>query len=245
MRSPKPGIRVPPIFKTLSKIDCLMSFPFLKQTLLKSVSKKIKTLAFSFEKKDLVFFNPEKKMIPPCSDSTAWRKKAIAFVTRCHQHLFGKNNEDPLAYLFSRGFKNEFAKQMLIGWNKYNQERSMENWGFGPGLEKLFLPKGLVVPYIVEKELKSVFIHTFEDDCGKETHMVPGSLSSCMILQTGPDTSEHGKKEPPVLVHDLLEGLLFFQEKKGACIIIHPDLETPLDKDDQRNGEKRRVVGKA
>jgi len=51
----------------------------------------------------------------------------VAFVTRCHQHLFGKNNEDPLAYLFRQGIKNEFAKQMLMGWNKYSQERPMEN----------------------------------------------------------------------------------------------------------------------
>jgi hypothetical protein len=138
-------------------------------------------------------------------------------------------NEDPLAYLFRQGIKNEFAKQMLIGWNKYSQERPMENWGFGSGTEKLLLSKGLVIPYIVEKELKSVFIHSFEDDSGRGTHMIPGSASSCMILQVGPDTPGQGKKEPPVLVHDIMEGLLLFQEKKGPSqIIIHPDPESPL-----------------
>ncbi len=163
-------------------------------------------------------------MKSPCLDTAAWRKKAVAFVTRCHQHLFGKNNEDPLVYLFRQGIKNEFAKQMVLGWNKYSQERPMENWGFGPGTGKLLLSKGLIIPYIVEKELKSVFIHSFEDDGGKETRMVPGSASSCMILQAGPDSS------PPVLVHDIMEGLLLFQEKKKTgCLVIHPDPATPLD----------------
>ena len=165
-------------------------------------------------------------MNPSSFDAMAWRRKAVAFVTRCHQHLFGKNNEDPLAYLFRRGIKNEFAKQMLMGWNKYSQERPMENWGFGPGKGKLFLPKGLVIPYIVEKELKSVFIHSFEDDGGKETRMIPGSVLSCMILQTGAAGSGQEKKQKPVLAHDLMEGLLLFQEVKDAgCIIIHPDPE--------------------
>ncbi len=169
-------------------------------------------------------------MIPSCFDAAAWRKKAAAFVTRCHQHLFGKNNEDPLVYLFRQGIKNEFAKQMLMGWNKYSQERPMENWGFGPGQGKLFLKKGLVIPYIVEKELKSVFIHSFEGDGEKGARMVPGSALACMVLHTGQIKSGQEKKEPPVLVHDLFQGLFLFQEAgDSGCIIIHPDPETPMD----------------
>ena len=169
-------------------------------------------------------------MKPSSFDAAAWRKKAGAFVIRCHHHLFGKNNEDPLAYLFTRGIKNEFAKQMLLGWNKFSQERPRENWGFGPGPEKIVLQKGLVIPYIVEKELRSVFIYAYEEAGPKNTSMVSGSLSSCMVLHTGAERSGPKKKEAPVLVHDLMQGLLLFQEKKEAgCIIIHPDPETPVD----------------
>ena len=160
-------------------------------------------------------------------DAVAWRKKASAFVIRCHHHLFGKNNEDPLAYLFTRGIKNEFAKKMLLGWNKFSQERPGENWGFGPGPEKIVLQKGLVIPYIVEKELKSVFIYVYEPDGAKGAAMVPGNACTCMILENEPGQAG---KVPPVLVHDLMQGLLIFQEKKETgCIIIHPDPETPVD----------------
>ena len=169
-------------------------------------------------------------MKPSSFDAAAWRKKAGAFVIRCHHHLFGKNNEDPLAYLFTRGIKNEFAKKMLLGWNKFSQERPGENWGFGPGPEKLVLQKGLFIPYIVEKELRSVFIYAYEEAGPKNASMVPGSLSSCMVLHTGPERPGPEKKKAPVLVHDLMQGLLLFQEKKEpGCIIIHPDPETPLD----------------
>jgi hypothetical protein len=166
-------------------------------------------------------------MKPSSFDAVAWRKKAGAFVIRCHHHLFGKNNGDPLAYLFTRGIKNEFAKKMLLGWNKFSQERPGENWGFGPGPEKMVLQKGLVIPYIVEKELKSVFIYSYEEAGPKNTSMVPGSACTCMILENEPGQAG---KIPPVLVHDLMQGLLLFQEKKETgCIIIHPDPETPKD----------------
>lgn len=166
-------------------------------------------------------------MKPSSFDAVAWRKKAGAFVIRCHHHLFGKNNGDPLAYLFTRGIKNEFAKQLLLGWNKFSQERPGENWGFGPGPEKMVLQKGLVIPYIVEKELKSVFIYAYEEAGPKNTFMVPGSAFTCMILENEPGQAG---KVPPVLVHDLMQGLLLFQEKKETdCIIIHPDPETPKD----------------
>nr|NJM03659.1 hypothetical protein [Desulfobacula sp.] len=78
--------------------------------------------------------------------------------------------------------------------------------------------------------MKAVFIYAYEAADPQNTAMVPGSLSSCMVLHTGPEKPGPGKKEAPVLVHDLIQGLLLFQEKKEAgCIIIHPDPETPLD----------------
>lgn len=159
---------------------------------------------------------------PDSPDMNAWRRKAVAFVTRCHQHLFGKNNEDPLVYLFANGLKNDLAKDLLVGWNKFSQERPPENWGFGPGPEKLLLPKGLVIPYIVDKTLLSIFIHAYDGPGEGKTRLIPGSLSSSLILgnQTG---------RVAVLQH-LMDGLFLFQETKGqVCVIIQPDPEARPD----------------
>nr|NJM03660.1 hypothetical protein [Desulfobacula sp.] len=90
-------------------------------------------------------------MNPSSFNPEAWRKKAGAFVIRCHHHLFGKNNEDPLAYLFTRGIKNEFAKKMLLGWNKFSQERPKENWGFGRARKNWSCKRAWSFPILLRK----------------------------------------------------------------------------------------------
>ncbi len=162
-------------------------------------------------------------------NKTIWEKKAVAFVTRSHRHLWGKNNEDPQAFLFERGLKNQFIKKFVIGWNKFGQERPMKNWGFGSDscdFQKLFLPSGIVIPYIVEKKLLSVFIHPYNENKNNHTIIVKGSSSPTMIL--GGNFKE--KIEKIAVVNSLFDGFFLFQEiKEPCCVIIHPDSRVSLD----------------
>ncbi|MBU1195829.1 MAG: hypothetical protein KKE62_00790 [Proteobacteria bacterium] len=158
-------------------------------------------------------------------DHSLWLKKARAFVTRSHRHLWGKNNEDPQAFLFTRGLKNAFIKQQLIGWNKFAQERPAINWGdmTATGTDKkLFLPAGIVIPYIKDKQLLSVFIHPYDDEAhDKKTTLLPGSLSSTLILGEN--------KNQIIRVENIFEGLLLFQEQQpSVCVMIHPDTGSPF-----------------
>lgn len=159
-------------------------------------------------------------------DRQVWKKKAMAFVTRSHRHLWGKNNEDPQAYLFTRGLKNQFIKDMLIGWNKFSQTRPARNWGKQseyrgncPSSEKLFFPSGIVVPFIVEKELNSIFIHSYNNSRPLESILLPGSSAPTLLLE-----KKAVKRKKIVVIQDLCDGLYLFQEvQKTCCVIIHPD----------------------
>lgn len=150
--------------------------------------------------------------------SSVWTQKAMAFVTRSHRHLWGKNNEDPLAFLFLKGLKNDFSKSLLLGWNKFGQYRPRENWGLETG-GKLFLTPGIVVPYIVDKTLLSVFVH---DDKNTISRMVEGSRSPTLVS---------GDIQHPVLfMFDLFDGLFLAQEAKDThLLIIHPDVTQAID----------------
>ena len=155
-------------------------------------------------------------------ETDLWKQKARAFVTRSHHHLWGKNNEDPQVFLFHQDLTNQFVKQMHLGWNKHGQERTLEKWGLEsvtaknhplPG--KLFLPPGIVVPYIVEKKLISVFIHPLDPSAA--TFLVPGSEEDSLLLGD--------PKAPIKTVEGLFEGLHLFQEEnKFRCIRIRPRL---------------------
>jgi hypothetical protein len=156
------------------------------------------------------------------TDPKLWKKKARAFVTRSHRHLWGKNNEDPLVFLFQQDLANQFVKKMHLGWNKHGQERTLEKWGLGSsGLEvkhpvnKLSLPPGIVFPYIVEKELVSLWIHPLAPSA--PTFLVPGSSTDAILLGD--------PKNPVKTVEGLFNGLRLFQEKnKTLCIRILPRL---------------------
>ncbi|MCP4021852.1 MAG: hypothetical protein GY729_08420 [Desulfobacteraceae bacterium] len=146
---------------------------------------------------------------------TLWEKKAIAFVTRSHQHLWGKNNEDPLVWLYEQGLKNQFVKQMHLGWNKHSQKRNSQNWGLKEG--SLVLPAGIVIPYIIKKNLKSIMIYPYQDKNIKNAVILPGSQGDPMILG-------NPKKNVAILTN-VMDGLYLFQETKEQLqTIIVPDL---------------------
>ncbi len=172
-------------------------------------------------------------------DAAIWKKKAMAFVIRSHRHLWGKNNEDPLAYLFSMGLRNDFCKQHYLGWNKFGQKRPYQNWGFGSRPEQLvnqgvdqsnkfLLPSGIVFPFIIEKDLISVFIHSLDENATSDENargriiMMPGSSSATIFL---------GEiKETVVILEDLFDGLFLYQEAGKTCsVIIHSDPSEPLN----------------
>lgn len=156
-------------------------------------------------------------------DHSIWTQKARAFVTRSHRHLWGKNNEDPQAFLFTRGFKNAFIKKQMLGWNKFSQERPAKNWGdktAGESGKKLFLPSGIVIPYIKEKQLLSVFIHPY--DKAENTTLLPGNLSPTILLGDN--------KNRILILQNLFDGLFLFQElNQTTCVMIHPDINLPME----------------
>ncbi|WP_022665931.1 hypothetical protein [Desulfospira joergensenii] len=151
------------------------------------------------------------------SDPDTWRRKATAFVTRTHQHLWGKNNEDPMVFLFRRGLTHDFIRAMHLGWNKFGQKRSPASWGIqhrsASEEDKLFLPAGIVVPHIVEKELKAVFILSMDQE--NRCWLVPGSPENRLVLGTPGDRPETS--------NDLAIGLKKWQDSgQTGGIVIEP-----------------------
>nr|WP_320190474.1 hypothetical protein [uncultured Desulfobacter sp.] len=138
-------------------------------------------------------------------DTKTWEKKARAFAVRCHDHLWGKNNEDPLSFLYLQGLNLKFIGKMSLGWNKFRHKRPCEGWGLS-GKGSFFIPSGIVFPYIVEKQITGIFIISMkgpDSDPGPEL-ILPGSFKGPLIL--GPDN--HEVKEAT----GIMEGLKLFQE---------------------------------
>jgi len=148
-----------------------------------------------------------------CVDASAWKKKARAFAIRAHNHLWGKNNEDPLTFLYLKGLNLKFISKMYLGWNKFAHNRPCEGWGLS-GKGSFFIPSGIVFPYIVAKEVTGIFIISMETpDAGPRSDpdsgpnaglIIPGSVKGPLVL--GPGNCD--VKEAT----GILEGLKIFQD---------------------------------
>lgn len=148
------------------------------------------------------------------TDSVLWRDKAVAFAARSRQELWGKHNEDILAWFFLNGFKNRFIKDMFLGWNRRPKERPAEPWGFPESAGPLFFPPGIVIPYVEEKHLRKLLIFD-HNRIGGPCHVVPGSAGIPMVF--GLDTRR------TAMVENVVHGLLLHQEFPENLRVVIPD----------------------
>ncbi len=158
-----------------------------------------------------------------------WLKKAIAFNVRARAEMWGKHNSDIMVFVYQYGLANKTVEKLYLGWNRRDKSRPFENWGLESfdNDEKLRLPAGIVVPYVVDENLKKLTIVRYMPDTVNENHVIAGSLSVSMVF---------GKLSPLVLVIDnILDGLLLIQEchfnkkREDICIILPHDVSAPAD----------------
>ncbi|WP_157237794.1 hypothetical protein [Desulfobacter curvatus] len=138
-------------------------------------------------------------------NAKVWKKKARAFAIRSHNHLWGKNNEDPLSFLYLKGLNLKFISKMCLGWNKFGHNRPCEGWGLSRK-GSFLIPSGIVFPYIVEKKITGIFVISMgnPDTVPESELIIPGSFKGPLIL--GPGNREVKNAT------SIMEGLKIFQE---------------------------------
>lgn len=74
-----------------------------------------------------------------------WRVGAKTFMEASAEALL--KNREQLAWLAARGIKEDTARRFNLGWNAEDIYREKKAWGLKADGKKLWLPKGLVIPY--------------------------------------------------------------------------------------------------
>jgi len=122
------------------------------------------------------------------SPSELWQEKAQKFITWAESKL--KDNKEVMAWLAARGINAEAAAAAHLGWNPGENGkdifRSRTAWGL-PDLKKengksrsLWIPQGLVIPYIIDGIIQRIRIRRPEGD--PRYYIVPGSSMATMII---------------------------------------------------------------
>ncbi|MBA7559392.1 hypothetical protein ES708_01006 [subsurface metagenome] len=118
-----------------------------------------------------------------------WIERATKFLTWSQECL--EANPDALAWLAERGIGASLAAWAGLGWNPGEKGRdtyrSRESWGLPTVMtlkdkpKKLWIPRGLVIPLIIDDVVIRLRIRRWEDE-GPRYYMVPGSSPAMMIL---------------------------------------------------------------
>lgn len=117
--------------------------------------------------------------------ASTWRDKAAVMVEWCHRQLLG--NREQLDYLASRGLPIEAVKRFRLGWNPEDLYRARSAWGVPEEIstktgkpKKLWLPKGLVIPYFDAVGVHRLQIRQPEGE--PRYYWLPGSGDDVLIM---------------------------------------------------------------
>ena len=116
-----------------------------------------------------------------------WQEKAQSFITTAHQRLLA--HPPMLAYLAGRGIPLDAVKRCRLGYNPQHEYRPRTSWGLEEETgengksKRLWLPKGIVIPYWRAGVLQRIKIRQDNGfEFGPRYYMVPGSSSAPMCL---------------------------------------------------------------
>jgi len=127
--------------------------------------------------------------------ATLWQEKATAFVEWAHEQLL--KCKETLNWLESRGLNVATVRKYKLGWNpgetKKNGDvkdlyRPRKAWGLPEELKddgkprRLWLPRGLVIPYIADGQIHRLRIRR-KADGGMKYYIIPGSTGKTMVLE--------------------------------------------------------------
>ena len=123
------------------------------------------------------------------SPADLWQEKAEKFVSWAQAGLLG--NAEALAWLAGRGINRETAINYRLGWNAGEDGkdlyRARKAWGLPDQIKDdgrpkvLWIPRGLVIPYIVDGIILRIRIRRPEGE--PRYYVLPGSAMSTMLLE--------------------------------------------------------------
>jgi DNA primase len=176
-------------------------------------------------------WKPTEAVTPP----EMWQARARTFQTEATERLLTQKTPGR-TFLWSRGLKDETIKAAGLGWNPINLYYDRQAWGLDheinpDGMQKrLWIPGGLVIPVISDKEIIRLRIRRPHGD--PRYIILPGSSTTPMTA--GKETSV------AVIVESELDALLLYQEAGDIALMIA--LGSVAKRPDQRIHERLKLA---
>lgn len=136
-----------------------------------------------------------------------WRSKAGAFAGRAHELLLKTPAE--LKWLADRGITAETARRFRLGWNPQAAWHPKPSWGLEDDGKKLWLPRGLVIPWYTDGHIHRLRVRRPELAAEPRYLVVSGSGSAPTTIKS---SSLPCRKGAWVIVESELDAILVAQD---------------------------------
>ena len=121
--------------------------------------------------------------MPP---SAAWQARGRVFYEAAEARLWEPTGSRALAYLRQRGLSEETIRTARLGYHAGDVWDKPDIWGLPPKQKKIWLPAGIVVPWLIGSDLWRISIRRIGDTIGTEQRYVVVSGSGNTLF--GVDT---------------------------------------------------------
>lgn len=104
---------------------------------------------------------PRRKPAPPtekAEPTEVWGRRAADLVNRCEANLWGEDGARARAWLERRGLTEETLKHWRVGFNPEDRYEDPIVWGLPDRDHKVWIPKGITLPWIIGGKLCHVKI---------------------------------------------------------------------------------------
>jgi hypothetical protein len=121
-----------------------------------------------------------------------------------------------VAYLHHRGLTDDTIRAGQLGYHGVETWEEPERWGLPPDQKKIWLPAGIVFPWLIGSELWRISIRRIGDTISIEPRYVVVSGSRNTLF--GVDTLK--PNAPAILVEGVLDALSILQEASDLLAVV-------------------------
>lgn len=137
--------------------------------------------------------------------SPAWRAAALAFVAHSEAAIWSAMGDRARAYLHQRGLRDDALRTWRLGFQPhYGLYAAAEDWGLDG--QRLYLPRGIVLPWLVEESVGHLQVRTSSHDPQQRYLSVRGGHPCLFGAKTVVPNA------PAILLEGVLDTLLVWQE---------------------------------
>lgn len=151
--------------------------------------------------------------VPP---SAAWQDRGRKFSEAAEARLWGPTGARAVAYLHHRGLTDDTIRAAQLGYHGVETWEEPERWGLAADQKKIWLPAGILFPWLIGSELWRINIRRIGDTIGKEQCYIVVSGSGNTLF--GVDTLR--ANVPAMIVEGVLDALSVLQEAGDLLAVV-------------------------